>query len=214
MLNSQDFNDNKQYTSEDEHSLYEDYNPADYDDVLNQSNAVANKVNRALNDLHNANADIDEQKKLDIDLKVVTKLKTQKTIKDKEKYFYGFSSNLMKLDFSATEFKIIIAILENLKWGNVVSLTQRKVAEDIKTSASVVNRSWKKLIDKNVLIVDESSTSTYLNTNLFFVGLYSQMDKQRRRDFERASVYSEDEESGIKHMHLSDGYMITTRKLV
>lgn len=206
MLNSQDFNNNSEYTNEDDYSEYENYNPADFDDSLNQSNNVANKVNKALNDLHNANTSIDEQKKLDVDLKVVTKLKTEKTIRDKEKYFYGFSSNLMKLDFSATEFKIIIAILENLKWGNVVSLTQRKVAEDIKTSASVVNRNWKKLIEKNVLIVDEHTASTYLNTNLFFVGLYSQMDKQRRRDFERASVYEEDEEKGIKHMHLSPGF--------
>lgn len=208
MLNSQDFNNNSEYTNEDEYGEYENYNPADFEDSLNQSNNAANKVNKALNDLHNANTDIDEQKKLDVDLKVVAKLKTEKTIKDKEKYFYGFSSNLMKLDFSATEFKIIIAILENLKWGNVVCLTQRKVAEDIKTSASVVNRSWKKLIEKNVLIVDESTASTYLNTNLFFVGLYSQMDKQRRRDFERASVYDKDEENGIKHMHMSKGVMI------
>lgn len=134
--------------------------------------------------------------------KVSTKveLDKEKSLKEGAKYFYGFSANLLKLDLTPTEFKIIIHILETLKWGNVVAMTQRSIATKTNISPSVVNRNWKSLIEKNVLIADEEG-SIYLNTNFFFIGLYAHMDAQRRRDFEKASGYNEN----ITHMHNSPG---------
>ena len=79
-------------------------------------------------------------------------------------------------------------------------MTQKSIANNTKISPSVVNRNWKTLISKNVLIVDDGG-SVYLNTNFFFIGLYSKMDKQRREDFEKASGFNEQ----IKHMHNSPG---------
>ena len=139
--------------------------------------------------------------------KVSTKveLDKEKSLKEGAKYFYGFSSNLLKLDLTPTEFKIIVHILETLKWGNVVAMTQKSIATKTNISPSVVNRNWKSLIAKNLLIVDEEG-SIYLNTNFFFIGLYAHMDAQRRRDFEKASVYNDE----ITHMHNSPG---TEKKL-
>lgn len=134
--------------------------------------------------------------------KVSTKveLDKEKSLKEGAKYFYGFSANLLKLDLTPTEFKIIIHILETLKWGNVVAMTQKSIATKTNISPSVVNRNWKSLIEKNVLIADEEG-SIYLNTNFFFIGLYAHMDAQRRRDFEKASGYNDN----ITHMHNSPG---------
>lgn len=134
--------------------------------------------------------------------KVSTKIELdkEKSLKEGAKYFYGFSTNLLKLDLTPTEFKIIIHILETLKWGNVVAMTQKSIATKTNISPSVVNRNWKSLIEKNVLIADEEG-SIYLNTNFFFIGLYAHMDAQRRRDFEKASGFNEN----ITHMHNSPG---------
>lgn len=134
--------------------------------------------------------------------KVSTKveLDKEKSLKEGTKYFYGFSTNLLKLDLTPTEFKIIVHILETLKWGNVVAMTQKSIATKTNISPSVVNRNWKSLIEKNVLIADEDG-SIYLNTNFFFIGLYAHMDAQRRKDFEKASGYNDT----ITHMHNSPG---------
>ncbi|MGY2961329.1 hypothetical protein ACVWZP_002278 [Pseudomonas sp. TE36184] len=178
----------------------------------NSDNAqfIAEQVNRAVesamsvlhsryvNDKKNANDD-DKQ----INAKVTTKIELDKenSLKKDVKYFYGFSENLLKLELTPTEFKIIVHILDTLKWGNVVAMTQASIAAKTKISASVINRNWKTLITKKVLIVDENN-SIYLNTNFFFIGLYQRMDKERRADFEKASVYDDVQ---IKHMHNSAG---------
>ena len=151
-----------------------------------------------MNDKKNANDD-DKQ----INAKISTKIELEKenSLKKDVKYFYGFSENLLKLELTPTEFKIIVHILDTLKWGNVVAMTQASIAAKTKISASVINRNWKTLITKKVLIVDENN-SIYLNTNYFFIGLYQKMDKERRADFEKASVFDDVQ---IKHMHNSKG---------
>ncbi|MFL1545946.1 replication/maintenance protein RepL [Pseudomonas sp. O39] len=184
----------------------DNFRPADSDNAT----AISEQVNRAVelamsvlhsryvNDKKNANDD-DKQ----INAKISTKIELEKenSLKKDVKYFYGFSENLLKLDLTPTEFKIIIHILDTLKWGNVVSMTQASIAAKTKISASVINRNWKTLINKKVLIIDENN-SIYFNTNYFFIGLYQRMDKERRADFEKASVYDDVQ---IKHMHNSKG---------
>ena len=147
----------------------------------------------------------EQDKKGDVLTKVSTKIEIEKekSLKEGAKYFYGFSSNILKLDLTVTEFKIIIHLLETLKWGNVVSITQKSIATKTEISPSVINRNWKSLIAKKVLILDDGG-SIYLNTNFFFVGLYSAMDSQRKRDFETASVFDEN----IDHMHNSFGNFV------
>ena len=183
----------------------EDFAPSNYEETRSIAQQVADGVAIALAELHNRSAKSD---KSDGDLtkpvkaNVTTKIELEKenSLKNDVRYFYGFSNNLLQLDLTPTEFKIIIHILETLKWGNVVAMTQKSIANNTKISPSVVNRNWKTLISKNVLIVDEGG-SVYLNTNFFFIGLYSKMDKQRREDFEKASGFNEQ----IKHMHNSPG---------
>lgn len=180
----------------------EDFAPSNYEETRSIAQQVADGVAIALAELHNRSAKSDGDLTKPVKANVTTKIELEKenSLKNDVRYFYGFSNNLLQLDLTPTEFKIIIHILETLKWGNVVSMTQKSIANNTKISPSVVNRNWKTLISKNVLIIDEGG-SVYLNTNFFFIGLYSKMDKQRREDFEKASGFNEQ----IKHMHNSPG---------
>ena len=184
----------------------DNFRPANSDNAKSIAEQVNSAVelamsvlhSRYMNDKKNANDD-DKQ----INAKISTKIELEKenSLKKDVKYFYGFSENLLKLELTPTEFKIIVHILDTLKWGNVVAMTQASIAAKTKISASVINRNWKTLITKKVLIVDENN-SIYLNTNYFFIGLYQKMDKERRADFEKASVFDDVQ---IKHMHNSKG---------
>lgn len=184
----------------------DNFRPANSDNAKSIAEQVNSAVelamsvlhSRYMNDKKNANDD-DKQ----INAKISTKIELEKenSLKKDVKYFYGFSENLLKLELTPTEFKIIVHILDTLKWGNVVAMTQASIAAKTKISASVINRNWKTLITKKVLIVDENN-SVYLNTNYFFIGLYQKMDKERRADFEKASVFDDVQ---IKHMHNSKG---------
>lgn len=179
------------------------FSPGNYEETRSIAQQVADGVAIALAELHNRSVkSTDDDATKPVKANVTTKIELEKenSLKNDVRYFYGFSNNLLQLDLTPTEFKIIIHILETLKWGNVVSMTQKSIANNTKISPSVVNRNWKTLISKNVLIVDDGG-SVYLNTNFFFIGLYSKMDKQRREDFEKASGFNEQ----IKHMHNSPG---------
>lgn len=184
----------------------DNFRPANYDNAKSIAEQVNSAVQLAMSEIHSRyvndkkNANDDDKQ---INAKVTTKIELEKenSLKKDVKYFYGFSENLLKLELTPTEFKIIIHILDTLKWGNVVSMTQASIAAKTKISASVINRNWKTLITKKVLIIDENN-SIYLNTNYFFIGLYQRMDKERRADFEKASVY---DDVTIKHMHNSAG---------
>lgn len=179
--------------------------PETVDDVADRVAEGAAKGLKALEDQQKDNGDAPARR-----AKVSTKveLEKEKSLKEGAKYFYGFSSNLLKLDLTPTEFKIIVHILETLKWGNVVAMTQKSISTKTGISTSVVNRNWKSLLEKNVLIADEEG-SIYLNTNFFFIGLYANMDAQRRRDFEKASGYNKE----ITHMHNSPGTDLTVKSL-
>ncbi len=187
----------------------DNFRPADSDNAKAISEQVNRAVELAMSVLHSRyansekNANDEKGEKTPIKAKISTKIELEKenSLKKDVKYFYGFSENLLKLELTPTEFKIIVHILDTLKWGNVVAMTQASIAAKTKISASVINRNWKTLITKKVLIVDENN-SIYLNTNYFFIGLYQKMDKERRADFEKASVY---DDVTIKHMHNSAG---------
>jgi DNA-binding MarR family transcriptional regulator len=195
-------------------SNFEDYNKnsSEQNDnfkPMNQSQSeqiariVADQVAIAMSEVNSrfANSTNNDGQKVNAKINTKIELEKENSLKQDVKYFYGFSANLIKLDLKPTEFKIIMHILETLKWGNVVAMTQASIAAKTGISASVVNRNWKTLIEKNVLIVDEHN-SVLLNTNYFFVGLYQRMDKERREDFEKASVY---DDVTITHMHNSAG---------
>lgn len=199
MNNFEDYNKNS--------SMQEDYfEPLEKSKSDEIARIVADQVAIAMSEVHSrfANSNIgNESDKKKVNAKISTKIELEKenSLKLDVKYFYGFSANLIKLDLKPTEFKIIMHILETLKWGNVVAMTQASIAAKTGVSAAVVNRNWKTLIEKNVLIVDEHN-SVLLNTNYFFVGLYQKMDKERRDVFEKASVY---DDVTITHMHNSAG---------
>ena len=202
MNNFEDYNKN----SSEQNDNFQPLEKSHADEI---ARIVADQVAIAMSEVHSrfSNSTIDnENDKKKVNAKISTKIELEKenSLKQDVKYFYGFSANLIKLDLKPTEFKIIMHILETLKLGNVVAMTQASIAAKTGISAAVVNRNWKTLIEKNVLIIDEHN-SVLLNTNYFFVGLYQKMDKERRDVFEKASVF---DDVKINHMHNSAGRKI------
>ena len=114
----------------------EDFAPSNYEETRSIAQQVADGVAIALAELHNRSAKSDGDLTKPVKANVTTKIELEKenSLKNDVRYFYGFSNNLLQLDLTPTEFKIIIHILETLKWGNVVAMTQKSIANNTKIS--------------------------------------------------------------------------------
>ena len=98
----------------------DNFRPANSDNAKSIAEQVNSAVelamsvlhSRYMNDKKNANDD-DKQ----INAKISTKIELEKenSLKKDVKYFYGFSENLLKLELTPTEFKIIVHILDTLR---------------------------------------------------------------------------------------------------
>ena len=104
-------------------------------------------------------------------------------------FFIGFAENLLKLDLKPTEFIVVIYILKMMDYGNLVSLKQSTIAKDLKLDKSAVNRAWKVLISKKVLI--DNDGHIFFNSNFCAKGLSSSLDKERIENLKRSNVSDE-----------------------
>lgn len=104
-------------------------------------------------------------------------------------FFIGFAENLLQLDLKPTEFKVVIYILKMMDYGNLVSLKQSTIAKDLGLDKSAVNRAWKVLITKKVLV--DNNGHIYFNSNFCAKGLSSSLDKERIENLKRSNVSDE-----------------------
>ena len=76
-----------------------------------------------------------------------------------------------------------------MDYGNLVSLKQSTIAKDLKLDKSAVNRAWKVLISKKVLI--DNDGHIFFNSNFCAKGLSSSLDKERIENLKRSNVSDE-----------------------
>lgn len=100
--------------------------------------------------------------------------------------FIGFSENLLNLDLKPTEFKIFIYILKMMNYGNLVSLKQSTICKDLSLDKSAVNRAWKELIKKKVLI--DKDGHIFFNSNYCAKGIASSLTKERIDNLKSSNV--------------------------
>ncbi|WP_032698224.1 MarR family transcriptional regulator [Pseudomonas syringae] len=114
------------------------------------------------------------------DVEITMSVKTAGPKKILGEFVIGFPENLMLLDIKPTELKMIFYILDAMQFGNLVKITQTAIAEKLKISTSNVNRAWKELIKKNVLVNKDGNI--YLNSNFFSKGATSVLSTDKRAD--------------------------------
>lgn len=96
-------------------------------------------------------------------------------------FVVAFTSNLRQLaelNISQNELKIITYILEVMEYGNLISISQAAIARNTGIAKSNVSHNFKKLKDKNILILDKDG-NLLMNSALFQKGLSHSMNKER-----------------------------------
>ena len=132
---------------------------------------TANKIADGVKDLVNENPDDGR----DINVGVTIKKSGPKIITGQ--FFIGFADNLLNLDLKTTEFKIVIYILKMMNFGNLVSLKQATISKDLAIDKSAVNRAWKELLIKKVLI--DVDGHIFFNSNYCAKGVSSALSKEK-----------------------------------
>ena len=151
---------------------------------------TANKIADGVKDLVNDNPDDSR----DINVGVTIKKAGPKIITGQ--FFIGFADNLLNLDLKPTEFKIVIYILKMMNFGNLVSLKQATISKDLAIDKSAVNRAWKELLIKKVLVDVEGHI--FFNSNYCAKGVSSALSKEKIAQLRNSNVV--DEELNIKSM--------------
>jgi len=78
----------------------------------------------------------------------------------KKSYGRYFSDEILNAavdrDFSGTDFRVLLAIISNLGFDNVINISQKELGEQLKISQQNISKSIKKLISKKYLqIIDK-----------------------------------------------------------
>jgi hypothetical protein len=132
-----------------------------------------------------ANEDPDDNR--DINIGITVKKAGPKIITGQ--FFIGFADNLLNLDLKPTEFKIVIYILKMMNFGNLVSLKQSTISKDLSIDKSAVNRAWKELLIKKVLL--DVDGHIFFNSNFCAKGVSSALSSEKIEQLKRSNVVDE-----------------------
>lgn len=126
------------------------------------------------------------------DVKVTTIVQADKKVSLKEQFVMAFTSNLRalaELNISQNELKVITYILEVMEYGNLISINQTSIANELGLHKSNVSYVFKKLVAKNILVKKDGHT--FMNSNLFAKGLNHKITEERRNNLRSAQVEDE-----------------------
>lgn len=126
------------------------------------------------------------------DVKVTTIVQNEKKVSLKDQFVMAFTSNLRalaELNISQNELKVITYILEVMEFGNLISINQTSIAKELGLHKSNVSYTFKRLVEKNILIKKDGHT--FMNSNLFAKGLNHSMNEERRANLRSAQVENE-----------------------
>lgn len=126
------------------------------------------------------------------DVKVTTIVQNEKKVSLKDQFVMAFTSNLRalaELNISQNELKVITYILEVMEFGNLISINQTSIAKELGLHKSNVSYTFKRLVEKNILIKKDGHT--FMNSNLFAKGLNHSMNEERRANLQSAQVENE-----------------------
>lgn len=133
----------------------------------------------------------DESANDGIDIKATIKIEKDKKITLKDDFVITFTNNLFvlfkELELTKNEMLIVAALLELMQYGNLLSFKQVSLAKKIGLDAANFSRNFKKLKNKNIIVIDEDG-NMFMNSKLFIKGLNHQITEERREQFKKANV--------------------------
>lgn len=124
------------------------------------------------------------------DVKVTTIVQNEKKVSLKDQFVMAFTSNLRalaELNISQNELKVITYILEVMEFGNLISINQTSIAKELGLHKSNVSYTFKRLVEKNILIKKDGHT--FMNSNLFAKGLNHSMNEERRANLRLSLIH-------------------------
>ena len=125
-------------------------------------------------------------------VKVTQTFNLDKKATVKADFVLAFTSNLRQLaelNISQNELKVITYILEVMEFGNLICINQSAIAKELGLAKSNVSYTFKRLVEKNILIKKDGHT--FMNSNLFAKGLNHSMNEERRANLRSAQVENE-----------------------
>ncbi len=98
----------------------------------------------------------------------------------KEDFVIAFINNLQMLadlGLSSRQIKVMLYMLKQMEYGNLLMLSQKQMEQDLKIDKGNLSRDIKSLRTKKVLV--DVNGHMYVNSNLFIKGLKGGMSKER-----------------------------------
>lgn len=124
--------------------------------------------------------------------------KGRKKANTKQDFVMMFNSSLKNVfidnSLSLSDFYVLLQVIEYVSYGNVISLTQQNIAEDLGIKQQQVSRSFKKLKDAGIFIEGKRG-SLFLNPQYLVKGdLFKATDSEayktiRNQKYEELSQY-------------------------
>ena len=101
----------------------------------------------------------------------------------------GLLETAIKHRLTTTDYKVLLAVLNYVSYGNVINLTQQTIADDLEITRPQVNVSYGKLIKAKIFYKEKGSL--FLNPNYLVKGdLYKSRQSEAYKIF-RSNLYEE-----------------------
>lgn len=115
----------------------------------------------------------------------------------KKEFVIVFTENffrVLKAGINQSEMKILSYIIDQMEYGNLISISQKAIAEACGISKSNVSGCFTKLIDKKILIKNDAG-NVFVNSNIISKGLSNRMTKE---NYDNLKIHSKRETNLIE----------------
>lgn len=168
-----------------------------HDDEYEESFAEKSNRERNLSDIRsiplseNARKFIKEKSEKG-DVVATTIIKERATYTLKKEFVIVFTENFFRVlqsGINQSEMKILSYIIDQMEYGNLISISQASIAVACNMKKSNVSICFKKLIEKNILIKNDVG-NIFVNSNIISKGLSNRMTKE---NYDNLKIHSQKE---------------------
>ena len=100
--------------------------------------------------------------------------KGKKKVKPSEEFvmmfFSSFNEIIAEHNLTLADLKVLFQIIKYVSYGNLINLSQQDIADGLGVKQQAVNRSWKKLVESEILFSPPGKKSIFINPNFIVKG--------------------------------------------
>ena len=120
-------------------------------------------------------------------------IKSKQKVKPNQSFSLVFQSNLIQITrdykLNNTDFLVLLKVIEYVSYGNLISLTQQTIANDLNIAQPHVSRSWVKLVKAKIIY--KSNGSLFLNPQYIVKGNLKESKESNAYKHIRNEIYQE-----------------------